>query len=557
MKKNRSLKQRLVSAVLVLVMAITSLIGTTFAWFTDIASSKNNVVQSGNLNAEMYWSDTLLSADSNQWKNANNIPVFTYDNWEPGYTDVKYIKISNEGNLSFKWRLTIEAAGGMTKLAEAIEVYYVNPVTSALTSVDGKTSAGLLSDVVTKKTSTSGALLPKNVNEEGYTSGYTVLAIALHMDETVGNKYKNISIGDGFELKLLATQFSYENDSFGNGYDEQAKWPDNTELGENSATAPVTPTADGKVPEGGVSLVSSDSKVAANVPAGVSLLTGASRLTLSVTDVEKSQANITLEETEASLSVDVHVSGIAEDNDVAIAVSIKELLPVGLNMGNYRFYHVENGVTVEMTLLTDGATPAHNNYEYDPATGDVVLYLKSFSEVALVADTVNAWNGTFANDFAGGEGTESNPYLIANADQLAYMSKIVSTDEAYAEAHYKLIADVNFGGDEVAKNDDKEKVFYPIGYWAMQEGTNSQGESYYAHGNSFSGTFDGNGNTISNIYQNTWLMDGNYDAGYWSAAMGLFGAVFDATIKNLTVDRFQSDGEFTPTGCVAAYAGGN
>jgi len=103
--------------------------------------------------------------------------------------------------------------------------------------------------------------------------------------------------------------------------------------------------------------------------------------------MEESKANITLHENENLVPLDVHIDNIDENNEVVIKIVITEALPIGLNMGNYQFYHVEDNNTVEMTLLADGATPVHNNYEYDPETGNIVLYLKSFSEVAVVADT--------------------------------------------------------------------------------------------------------------------------------------------------------------------------
>jgi len=50
------------------------------------------------------------------------------------------------------------------------------------------------------------------------------------------------------------------------------------------------------------------------------------------------------------------------------------------------------------------------------------------------------------------------------------------------------------------------------------------------------------------------MLLGTYDGTYYNAAMGLFGYVYGGTVKNLTIDNFYSEGEFTPTGCVAAYA---
>ena len=563
-------KRALFNSVISLLLCFSMLLGSTFAWFTDVASSNNNVIQSGDLNAEMYYSDELLDVNSNEWKNANQVPVFTYDNWEPGYTDVKYVKIANEGSLSFKWRLSIEAAGGMTKLSDVIDVYYVNPVTEEITSIAGKTSVGTLTGVVENRKTTDGALLPYGTTETGYTTGATVLAIALHMQEDAGNEYQNMSIGDGFELNLIATQFSYESDSFGNGYDTNAKWPETVIIGDKVASAPVVPTADGKVGAGGVNIEIDNGALSASVPEGVKLEAGADKLTLAISNVNESQANITLDENEASLSLDVHVHGVAADNDVVIKIYMAEKLPVGLNIGNYRFYHVEDGATYEMTLLAEGATPVHNSFEYDPITGDIVVYLKSFSEVALVADTENAWEGNFdyswyTNAVAPVDGDSVTEYTIANADQLAAFGAIVGgmaegiERDSFKGKYVKLIADINLGDDE--KNNNSNIIFYPIGYYSSDGTYKKTGEAIDSTLYSFSGTFDGNGNTIANFYHNTWEMKGDhnwYDATlqYYRDGMGLFGKIYGGTVKNLTVSNFSSDGEIATTGVIAAYADG-
>ena len=197
-------KRSLFHSLIALLLCFTTLLGTTFAWFTDVSFSKGNIIQTGNLKAEMYWADDY-NAPTAEWTNAKDGPVFTYDNWEPGYTDVKYIKVKNEGNLSFKWQLTIEAENELTKLADVIEVYYVNPIYSSLTTLAGKTSAGNLTEVVEERKAASGKLLPSGTYEEGLITGETILAIALHMDENAGNEYQELSVGD-LEVKLIATQ---------------------------------------------------------------------------------------------------------------------------------------------------------------------------------------------------------------------------------------------------------------------------------------------------------------------------------------------------------------
>jgi len=564
----KNTKKSLMTSVVALLLCFSMLLGATYAWFTDVATSNSNVVQTGNLDAEMYWSDTLLAADSNAWQNAEGVPIFTYDNWEPGYTDVKYIKVKNAGNLAFQWRLSIEAQGSVTDLADVIDVYYINPVSETVTTLSGKTTVGVLSNVIDTNKYTNGVLLPATEVSTEYAVGETILAIALHMHEDAGNHYKGKSIGDGFAVRLIATQFNYEGDSFDNKYDEAPEWPGNVTVGGNSASATVEPTSDNKV-SSAVSLLSSNGVISAEVPAGVKLDPDVTKLTLNVSDVANSQANVTLSETEASLSIDVHIDGVAEDNDVVMAIGIKELLPVGLNMGNYRFYHVENEQTVAMTLLAEGAVAQHNNYEYDPATGDVVLYLKSFSEVAMIAEPA-AWEGNrdyswYTNAVAPVDGEAVTEYIIANADQLAGLGAIVGgmaegfKQDSFDGKTVKLVADINLGDKESENNPDI--IFYPIGYNSDDGKYEKTGVAVSTGFYNFCGTFDGNGHTVSNFYQNTWEMKGDnnyYDATlqYYRDGMGLFGRVYGGTVKNLTVTNFSSDGEYTTTGVIAAYADG-
>jgi hypothetical protein len=54
-------------------------------------------------------------------------PIFNYDKWEPGYSVARHIKISNEGSLALKYKLTITANGEVSELADVIDVYYVDP----------------------------------------------------------------------------------------------------------------------------------------------------------------------------------------------------------------------------------------------------------------------------------------------------------------------------------------------------------------------------------------------------------------------------------------------
>ena len=559
-------KRSIVFSVVSLVLCVAMLAGSTFAWFTDSVTSVNNIIKTGNLDLKVLWTDDLEGGNWNDAEDSEAGPVFSYDNWEPGYTSIRYVKIVNAGSLAFKYSLNLIPDGDAGILGDVIDVYYVEDASSNITKLDGLTKAGVLNDVINKNISAGGVLLPKGETKTGFYTEEIVIAIALHMHEDAGNEYQNKSVGASFAIQLLATQYDYESDDLGDGYDQGSQWPNDVVVGGSSASAPVTPV-DGKVPAGGLNLVSEDGEIGATIPEGVAVVPGTTNMTLTIGSVSKSEANITLDENEAALSIDVHVSGVAENNTVPMAIYRKELLPVGLNMGNYRFYHVEDGNTVEMVLLEDGATPVHNNYEYDPATGDVVLYLASFSEVAMVAEPPK-WEGnrdySWYNNAVAPIAEGDPDYIIANADQLAAFGAIVGgmdgqTQNSFKGKTVKLVADINLGDKESENN--PSIIFYPIGYY-NSEGTYERTNTAITSGlRNFEGTFDGNGNTISNFYQNTWEMKGDHDwyspeEQYYRDGMGLFGRVYGGTVKNLTVDNFSSDGEIATTGVIAAYAEG-
>ena len=177
----------------------------------------------------------------------------------------------------------------------------------------------------------------------------TYFGIALLMRSSAGNEYKMQSL-PAFDIQIHATQHTAEQDSFGNDYDYSAVFP-NTQI-NFVAKQTVTDKAENGALTQNVSVGEETSFYRAEVPAGVTLADNAETLDLKVTTVEKSEANITLGETEASLSVDVHVEGVAEDNNVPMQITLKKLLVPGLNDSNVKLYHVEDGSTILMTAVS-------------------------------------------------------------------------------------------------------------------------------------------------------------------------------------------------------------
>ena len=123
---------------------------------------------------------------------------------------------------------------------------------------------------------------------------------------------------------------------------------------------------------------------------------------------------------------------------------------------------------------------------------------------------------TAAANFAGGTGTESDPYQIKTPEQMKKLADDVNGGETYSDTYFKLMADIDLGGNE-------NNQWTPIGVGVNDDYFDSPSASYILK---FSGTFDGGEHLISGLYIATT-----------DDHQGLFGFVSDGgVIKNLGVD---------------------
>ena len=217
MTKKHSTKRSLIASILVLCLCLTSFIGTTFAWFTDSVTSANNIIKSGTLDVEMYWADGKGVVEGASWTDASEGSIFNNKLWEPGYTDAKHILIANEGTLALKYELAIIPNSEVTKLADVIDVYYyadAKQITDR-SDLDESMKIGTLAELISTGIRTGS--LAANASHS--------FTLVLKMQESAGNEYQDMAVSDGFAIRLLATQFTAEEDSFDEFYDENA-WVD-------------------------------------------------------------------------------------------------------------------------------------------------------------------------------------------------------------------------------------------------------------------------------------------------------------------------------------------
>ncbi len=517
MKKHRSTRNAILLNVVSLVLCFSMLIGTTFAWFTDSVTSDGNIIQTGTLDIEMYWAEGKEDPSNATWQDASKGAIFNNNEWEPGYTEARHIKIENKGSLALQYKIIIVANGEVTDLADVIDVYYVDPAAQVATrdALAGVPKLGTLKETLATLDESASGYLAKGESD--------TITIALKMKESAGNEYQDLSLCDGgFSIQLLATQAVGEFDSFGDDYDKIAAadfFP-----GFQGGSASITVALNDAGITSGKSVIDTGD-AAAIIPSGVKLADGNNSLELTVTIKDSTESNVILGENEKMRPLDVHIEGVAADNTTPMLIILENYMTTGINTGAIRIYHVENGVTVPMTQVT---TPVnHNEFSYDPSTGDVTLALASFSEVAVVADTNNPWDGETLNYLW--YDASATELTIYNADQLAGFAAIVDGKaEGIAQDSFKNKT-VKLANNIYLSN----QLFDPIGWGYVNTGWNSGS----ADGKVFQGTFDGNNNTILDLYQSGWDLEEKTktDYTYTNCGFGLFAAASNATFMNLRI----------------------
>ena len=224
--KNFSSKKALLLSVLSMVICVSMLIGSTFAWFTDSATASVNKIQSGNLEIEL----EMSKDGGNTWETVNDnsrldflvngaLPAGdTTILWEPGCTfELPLLRVRNSGNLALKYQVVISGAtNGNEDGKDGLKLLEVVKFTA---SVDG--AEGTAVNVKDGSAVAKGMLVPAEKADETNKNVQTI-KISAHMDETAGNEYKGLVV-KGIKINVVATQATYEYDSNSNQYDAGAE----------------------------------------------------------------------------------------------------------------------------------------------------------------------------------------------------------------------------------------------------------------------------------------------------------------------------------------------
>lgn len=228
MTNSKSTKRALIISVLAIFMCVAMLIGTTFAWFTDTASTGVNKIQAGNLDVKL-----MYSTDMQTWKEATEQTKLFDDNalWEPGYTQVVYLKVVNAGNLALKYETGFSknytsnrgknVNGDWYRVDNYLKIGTAETATKFANREDVWSAIAATEKTLAKDVMLTDGWITLNPGEES-----KPFAVAIYMPTSVGNeanasRHRPSSVS-GLGIEVRATQATVENDSFGTDYDANA-----------------------------------------------------------------------------------------------------------------------------------------------------------------------------------------------------------------------------------------------------------------------------------------------------------------------------------------------
>ena len=349
MTSSKSTKRALLTSALAILMCVAMLIGTTFAWFTDTASTAVNKIQAGNLKVdlEMQKPDgSWVSAKGQtlEFKKAINAPADEKVLWEPGCTyELPKLRVVNNGNLALKYKIQITGIQGDAKLNEVID-WTINDAAI-------------------------------NLTEEHLSAGQKGAAFTIkgHMQETAGNEYQGLSI-DGIGITVIATQDTVEFDSIDDQYDKDALYPvlapvlNNTDSIEYAST----PDTETKI---------ENDKAVSKIPANTEIYKNTSDNT-PITPASGGELQRVLKTTDSSadsVTYDIgyyYVNGSSTTEVHKFGNVVENIIQLSTGLEEVKVTH--NG-----TAMPEATTKADGTYSYDAATGKLYIYSSTYSSYTI------------------------------------------------------------------------------------------------------------------------------------------------------------------------------
>lgn len=386
----KSTKKSFIMSLLSLVLCFAMLIGTTYAWFTDSVTSGRNKIVAGNLDVELYHSQTgAATTSSAKVDGEENLFKLTENSlWEPGVIVFENFLVKNVGSLDLKYKMTLN-------------VYNCNY------NYEGKSLADVLKVAILDTSFTGNRAAAQAEFGEGKTI-YTIndfekesellpnaennYAVIIYWEPSENDNEFNLSNGktssDGdplfieFGINLVATQKDKEVDSFGDDYDANLSLPAIPRFIFTSSTRDVVRGEnnlgidwdDGK---------GNDSHGAAHtdfVLVDTSITETFGKLTRNI-ETENKDGDIIYDISFTFTATRTTESGTTSvsSNVVSFNNIITNNLNIGTGLTNVKVTHSHGGEKTPMTELAS-ATADGEGYFYNSITGYLTIKSKTYSD---------------------------------------------------------------------------------------------------------------------------------------------------------------------------------
>ena len=430
-KKQKSAKRAFIRSFLSFVLCFTMFAGTTYAWYNDSVTSGRNTIVSGSLDIliqRYIGTDGNFATESNWEEVTGTTPVFDETDgaltFEPGAAQVAYVRVKNNGDLAFKYGLSLkvyEETAGINQAGETFKLsdflkFGQKAVGAPYEKSDaGRTAAiGQVSATATKLN--ADAELAANATlQKGATSD--IIALVIYMPEDTENEANpqpdhkpSISIG----LNALATQYTVERDSFSDQYDAAATMPDgktDTVNGTVDTNGAVTLYADAPP------AVDSGKQTKVEFPTGS--LTSGDEITLTVDTEDVPPAS--------TFSVDENLATVATI-DLTLMKGNTEITEFNGQAITVTTYIAPGLDPTKISVVYTGSGAQPTDVTYDATTGKLTFKTTHFSEYVVTSSEVCAYN-TATKGFY-----ETLQDAFAQSGDVLLLKSIVATNPALTVA---------------------------------------------------------------------------------------------------------------------------
>ncbi len=484
MKHSTYTKHAFFLSVLALMLCFVMLLGTTFAWFTDSASSDNNTIVAGNLDVELYH-ESAKTAEEEVTASTKLFDDVDSLLWEPEAIAYEKFTVKNAGTLAFKYKFSLNATNATVvdgvSFASVLKVAVVDE-----SFVSSRESVKTIADDQWKDLASftlPTAELAKNESDSFCIVIYWKQS-ALDNTFNMNNGKTQDSVKIDVGVSLVATQLDSEGDSFGPDYDGGAEYP-------YVSSAPVTfaPNAGGTYEEETLQTPGENS-VETKLPAGL------------IEDlVDNGVTSASLVSSEPKTTVDPSTQ--------KTVVTFGEITLLDQNGNEIDLTNNDQPIMVTLfvgkSLAGQEVAVYHDDAFLATATVDAEGYITyealHFCEVTVETDSSYSQlsEGIFVK--AG----ETYTYYISNAEGLETMNKMMLDKKAGRDAVVNLIGNIDFSGKTWTPVDSHADIAFELA------------------------ELNGNGHTISNL-----TIEGQ-------AMFKRFAGTGDVVIRDITFDNAKVD----------------